>query len=697
MEAATAAGRAGLARAREQISGWGLGAWLLGLLLFAGVFAAFNNGATAIPQETRLQVGLAATGLACGLGVAAGALQVERATLAWTGVALLAGFGLWSALSSLWSAAPDLSWIATNRAIVYALVVAVAIVAASGTRRATRGVAIGVAATSLLVALYAIGGKIVPGLHVAFFDLNPGDEFARVREPIGYWNAVGILCVMAAPVCIWLAASPEIGQRLRIGALLALTVFVLTTATTYSRGALIAYAAVLAVMVGAGPQRLRRLAVGAGTIVGALPSIVVAFGMHDLSAGNLPLHSREGAGAILGAVLLLTLAALALAARELIRLEPRVQWTERQSRLVWRSLAAGVAALLIVGLGALTVSSRGLTGQISHQIDTFKQPKAGPGNDPSRLISSNGSNRWIWWQEALGAFSDKPFGGWGAGSFPVVRYLYRRFDAPVRSTHSVPLQFLSETGLVGAALGLGGLGLLGAAAVRRVRASTGFERSARLALLGVATAWAVHSLVDWDWEIPAVTIPALVAVAVAATPSPAEPRADRARPAANPLLASRPAPILVAVTSALAAVLLAASAALPSLAETKRVQALRDAGSGSVKEASSDADLAHKLDPLSVEPLFTEASIAHSRGDDGKAASLLAEATRLQPDNFETWQRLGALQATLGDYKGAARAIRREAQDNPLVFEARPNPGDLLYPLEVPPDRSPTAFGTPPP
>ena len=72
MEAATAAGRAGLARAREQISGWGLGAWLLGILLFAGVFAAFNNGATAIPQETRLQVGLAATGLACGLGVAAG-------------------------------------------------------------------------------------------------------------------------------------------------------------------------------------------------------------------------------------------------------------------------------------------------------------------------------------------------------------------------------------------------------------------------------------------------------------------------------------------------------------------------------------------------------------------------------------------------------------------------------------------------
>jgi hypothetical protein len=692
MEAVTVAGRPRLARFREAISAWGLGAWLLALLVFAGIFAAFNNGATAIPQESRLQVGIAAIGLVCGLGLAAGALRAGRASLAWFGVAVLGSFALWSALSTLWSAAPDLSWLAANRAIVYSVVVAVAIAAASSTRAAPRGVAIGIAAAALLVALYALGGKIIPGLHFAFFDLNPGDEFARVREPIGYWNAVGILCVMAAPVCIWLAAFPEAAARLRIGALLALTVFVLTTATTYSRGALLAYVAVLAVMVGAGPQRLRRLAVGVGAILAALPSIVIAFGLHDLSAGGLSLHDRARGGAILGLVLLLSLAAVAIAGRELLRVEGRGRWTARHSRLVWRGLAAAVAGLLIVGVGALTVSSRGLTGEISHQADLFKQPKAGPGNDPSRLISSNGSNRWIWWQEALGAFSDKPLGGWGAGSFPVVRYLYRRYDAPVRSTHSVPLQFLSETGLVGALLGLGGLALLGAAAVGRVRTSSGIERSARLALLAAATAWAVHSLVDWDWEIPAVTIPALVAVAVAAAPSPA---ADST--AGNPNVPRGPTPVLLAVASALAAVLLVASAALPSLAETKRVESLRDAGSGSFRAAASDADLAHKLDPLGVEPLFTEASIARSRGEDAEAASLLVEATRLQPDNFETWQRLATLEVALGDYAGAARAIRRQAEDNPLAFQARPNVADLLYPLEVPPQRSPTAFGTPPP
>ena len=327
MEAVTVAGRPRLARFRETISAWGLGAWLLALLVFAGVFAAFNNGATAIPQESRLQVGIAAIGLVCGVGLAAGALRAGRSSLAWFSVAVLASFAIWSALSTLWSAAPDLSWLAANRAIVYSVVVAVAIAAASSTRAAPRGVAIGISAAALLVALYALGGKIIPGLHFAFFDLNPGDEFARVREPIGYWNAVGILCVMAAPVCIWLAAFPEAAVRVRIGALLALTVLVLTTATTYSRGALLAYVAVLAVMVGAGPQRLRRLAVGVGAILAALPSIAVAFGLHNLSAGGLSLHDRAKGGAILGLVLLLSLAAVAIAGRELLRIEGRVGWT----------------------------------------------------------------------------------------------------------------------------------------------------------------------------------------------------------------------------------------------------------------------------------------------------------------------------------------------------------------------------------
>ena len=47
-------GRAGLGKTREAIASWGLGAWLLVALVFAGLFAAFDNGATSIGQESRL-------------------------------------------------------------------------------------------------------------------------------------------------------------------------------------------------------------------------------------------------------------------------------------------------------------------------------------------------------------------------------------------------------------------------------------------------------------------------------------------------------------------------------------------------------------------------------------------------------------------------------------------------------------------
>lgn len=674
-------------RTFETVSAPGLGPWLLALLVVAGCYAGFANGAIAIPNATRLQVGIAAIGLACGLGIAAGALRAGRAPLAWTGVALLAGFALWSAVSAAWSAAPDETWLAANRAIAYATVAAVAIIAASSTRNAQSTVAVGLTAAALLVALYALGGKIAPEIHIGAINLDPGSEFSRVREPIGYWNAVGILCVMATPVCIWLAASRAPAPAVRIGALLALVVFLLTLATTYSRGALISYAVVLAIMVGAGPRRLPRLAVGLGAILAALPSVIVAFGLHDLATGGLPTSARAEDGAILGLVLVISLVALALVGRELIRLEERASWTPRHSRLAWRGLAGVAIGLLLIGAGALAASDRGFTGEISHQVQEFKRPKGGLANTPDRLISSNGSNRWIWWEEAAGAFSDKPFAGWGAGSFPVVRFLYRRYESPVRSTHSVPLQFLSENGLIGALLGLGGLALLGVAAARQLRRSSGPERAARLALLAAAAAWAVHSLVDWDWEIPAVTVPALVAACVAAAPAPARHR----------IAAPRRAPALLAAATVFAAVLFASSAALPSLSENRRVDSLEAAAFGDLHEARADSNLAHKLDPLAVEPLFTAASLANSSGDPRGAAALLAQAADTQPDNFRTWQRLALTQFQLPDYSAGAESLRRMAATNPLLFRERPGPADFLFPLEAPPARSPTAFGTPPP
>ena len=78
--------------------------------------------------------------------------------------------------------------------------------------------------------------------------------------------------------------------------------------------------------------------------------------------------------------------------------------------------------------------------------------------------------------------------------------------------HSVPLQFLAGTGLVGLALLLGLVAAAAAAAVAAVRRLGGSERDAGAALAVALALWLVHALVDYDWDFVAVTGPAFFAV-----------------------------------------------------------------------------------------------------------------------------------------------------------------------------------------
>jgi hypothetical protein len=57
--------------------------------------------------------------------------------------------------------------------------------------------------------------------------------------------------------------------------------------------------------------------------------------------------------------------------------------------------------------------------------------------------------------------------------------------------------------------------------------------------------------------------------------------------------------------------------------------------------AVSLAKRARSVNPLSVEPLFVQAWAEQSRRNLGEALGLLEEATRLQPENKETWFQLG--------------------------------------------------------
>jgi O-antigen ligase len=116
------------------------------------------------------------------------------------------------------------------------------------------------------------------------------------------------------------------------------------------------------------------------------------------------------------------------------------------------------------------------------------------------------SNRYQYWRVALRAFSDEPLRGVGAGGWAVYWLRYRTVAEGAQDAHSLPLQTAAELGVVGLGLlgaFLGGIAY-GARAAHRVA-----SRLAAGPLAGFVV-WVAHAPLDWDWEMPAVTLIALV-------------------------------------------------------------------------------------------------------------------------------------------------------------------------------------------
>jgi len=151
------------------------------------------------------------------------------------------------------------------------------------------------------------------------------------------------------------------------------------------------------------------------------------------------------------------------------------------------------------------------------------------GADPSRL-SSIDTNRYRYWEVAISTWADNPIRGLGSGGFEVEWRKQRDRVDKSGDAHSLYLETLAELGVIGFAFLLAFLAGTAAAVVRLHRIAPG----PATALAGGMAAWAVHAGLDWDWEMPAVTLPALAlgAAAIAwseelsTSPARREPEAD---------------------------------------------------------------------------------------------------------------------------------------------------------------------------
>jgi hypothetical protein len=454
----------------------------LPLLLGPGVLAVFSGGYFGV---ARLTAAVAAWVL-----LAAAALAVPdplpRSRAAWAALAGLALLSAWTAASLSWAPLGEPAGEDVQRALLYlpALAAGVLLLRAPAAARLAEPVLLGGIAGAVA---YGLSERLLPGLVDLATVTSAGD---RLAQPLTYWNATGAFAALGLVLAAGLAGDGARPPAVRAAAAALAPLLGLALFLTFSRGALGTLAAGLALLLALAPtaERLRAAALVAGAA--ALPALATV-----ALPGVARAESAAGDGAAMLAVLLLTAGAAAALQRRLAARDAPVP---------------RVRALALAALGVALVATAVAVAGIERRDD-----------DGAARLASVQSNRYAYWKVAAGTFADHPLRGVGAGGFRVEWLRERPFRESVRDAHSLYLETAAELGLVGlAALAL----LLGGvvAAARR----GGAVLAAPTAALG---AWALHAGVDWDWEMPALTLVAVVLAGLVLATSPGPAAAPGAR------------------------------------------------------------------------------------------------------------------------------------------------------------------------
>lgn len=378
-----------------------------------------------------------------------------------------------------------------QRVLLYVMALAAA-AALLRPRSLARTAEAALAAGALIVTGYGLLGRLVPGIVHESTSASAG---GRLDQPLTYWNASGSLAAIGFVLCVRLAGDATRPRALRAAAAAACAPLGTGIYLSFSRGALAAVLAGLIALIALAPQRrqLRAIVIGiaAGVIAAAASAAFPGVASLDGDMG-----SREAQGAAMLGILALVAAAAAFAQQRAARSE-----TDERIALVVRVPgfgALGVLAVLAVLVTATAVSEHG-SGSRSPEFGARAQ----------RLTSVT-SHRYEYWKVAVHTFGEHPLAGDGSGSFPVEWLQRRPFREAVRDAHSLYLETAAELGVLGLialAAFLGGLLVAGRSAARVDPVLIAGPAA------GVVT-WATHSAVDWMWEMPAVTLPALVLAGV---------------------------------------------------------------------------------------------------------------------------------------------------------------------------------------
>jgi O-antigen ligase len=620
---------------------------LPGLMIYLGFNAGGYFAGTTGWAATALAVVLAVRVAVSGRALTAPSLSLALAA------AVLALFAGWTLLSGGWSGNYGRSLIEFDRTLLYLLVLLV-FGSIQAPRSAFRFLPAGFALGAVILCAAGLATRTLPDL----WPFALPSEGNRLAYPVTYSNGLGALASLGIITCLHLASWDREPAVARISAAAALPLLTATLVLTFSRGAILAGA--IGVLVYAVLGRPRGLFTA---LLGTLPFVVLAaYAAYDaeLLASE---HPTSSAAMEQGTDVARTCGAAMLgAAAFLAALIPAERWLGRRRVLKpSRPVAAGIGAVLVIGV-AFAAAIKGPDAVHSLREEIVGQESSGGKltrervTNPNDLANLGGQTRVKYWRVAIDAFEDEPIRGTGVGTF--AKRWARDRPTPESATegHSVYLETLGELGLVGASLIVVVLAMLVRPFITRLGRG---RRPLQAAALAAALAWLVHAGIDWDWELPVLTVWLFAFGGCALAASPA--RLGRL-PAPSPLMR------LIVVSACLLMAVTPATIAVSQSRLDESVAALLEGDCETAERLASAANsaLAPRAEPYEI------LAYCHSRaGRHRQAVASMKQAIERDPGHWELLYGLALVRAVGGkDPTSAARRALRLNPREPLVRSA---------------------------
>ena len=558
-------------------------------------------------------------------------------------------FAGWTLASATWSGSAERALVEFDRALLY-LLAFLLFASVSWTSRRLRWMVRILALGMVVVCVAALITRLFPTL----WDISPGIS-ARLNWPVTYFNALGLLAALAIVLCLHLTSDETEPAAVRALAAAPAAFLGPCLLFTLSRGAIGALAVgLVAYVVFARPR---------GIVGGAIATVPLAAFATSAAYDAELLFSAEltslGA-AIQGEGLAVTVTACAVGAVALRLLFlpldnflARLRLPHRARRPVMATVVAGLA-VAVVSLG-LAFDAPGLVGRQYERFVLGTQLKAT--QDPRQRLSDPGNNnRLPTWRVAVDAYEAAPNRGTGAGTYELVWARDRPLHFSVIDAHSLYLEVLGELGRPGLiALVVALVAILGALGVR----SRGHDRAVWAALLAAGLVWATRAGIDWDWEMPVVTLWFFAVGGVALA---------RARNECRP---GERAPIVVRLSVVAVLLVVATLPLLVGVSQDRLDESVEELTEGDCPDAVAEARSSLAALSVRARPHEIIGFCAVREGRLGEGIGALQRAVERDPRNWEYRYGLAIVRASAGlDPRPAARTALRLNRFHVLTRDA---------------------------